>query len=116
MQARWLDGVLEGLGLPLHAAVELDVDEEILAARMGLRAKQENRSDDRPEVFHRRLLDYRYSVLELQAHYRGRLVEVDGTGSEEEVLARLLSRLASVPQVLDRARPATDEGSPRRPA
>jgi adenylate kinase len=95
VQARWLDGVLQGLGLPLHAALELDVDEEILEARMGLRAKQEKRSDDRPEVFHRRLLDYRRSVSGLRAHYAGRLVEVDGTGSEEEVLARLLSRLPS---------------------
>jgi adenylate kinase len=94
-QAGRLDNVLARLGRPLTAAVELVLDEETLAARMVLRAGAEKRSDDRPDVFLRRLEDYRRHIPGLRRHYRTRLVPVDAAGSADEVFRRIMAALAS---------------------
>jgi len=62
---------------------------------MVLRADAEHRTDDRPDVFIRRLEDYRRDIAVLRRHYDGRLVQVDGTGSEDEVLDRILAALSA---------------------
>jgi adenylate kinase len=92
-QAARLDAILEREGHPLDAALELQLDEEILVVRMVLRSGAEKRSDDRPDVFLRRLEMYRRDAAELREFYDGRLVRVDGAGEESEVYERIRSAL-----------------------
>jgi len=88
-QAQRLDAHLEEVGRPLDAAVELVVPDGTLAARLSLRASEQRRSDDTPEVFLHRLEAYHSEAEKLREHYAGRLIEVDGVGSEDEVFERL---------------------------
>jgi adenylate kinase len=89
-QAERLDEYLEEVGRPLDASVELVVPDGTLAARLALRSSEEHRSDDTPDVFFRRLKTHHEEADRLREHYAGRLVQVDGTGSEDEVFNRLI--------------------------
>jgi adenylate kinase len=92
-QADRLDRLLEERSWPIEAAVELVLSDEILAARMALRADQERRTDDRPEVFLRRLEEYNSDISALREHYDDILVSVDAEGEEEEILERIVTGL-----------------------
>ncbi|MFN2543233.1 MAG: adenylate kinase family protein [Actinomycetota bacterium] len=92
-QAQRLDEHLEEIGLPLDAAAELDVPDGTLAARLSLRAQEERRSDDTPEVFLHRLAAYHREAEKLREHYEGRLIRLDGVGSEEDVFERILAAI-----------------------
>ena len=89
-QARWLDEFLEPRGWQVQAAVEIFVDPGTLAARMMLRATNQHRLDDRPEVFMHRLEEYEREAPMLRAHYGRLVITVDGVGSEDEVFQRVL--------------------------
>jgi adenylate kinase len=107
-------------------AIEVDVDSRVLIERMGSRLtcrscgaivnfnlkKPRNegrcdacsgelyrRSDDRPEVIAERLKVYNEETSKLREHYKSRSVyrRVDGSGSVEEVFARIA-------EILDRDR------------
>jgi adenylate kinase len=95
-QAERLDALLGRLDLPLHAALELVVDDEALTARLEGRAGAEKRSDDRPDVFARRLSDYRTDIGPLREHYGEHLIQVRGGGQIDEVFDRLLEALRRV--------------------
>jgi adenylate kinase len=82
---------------PLRCAVELVLDEETLCARMFLRAENERRSDDSPEIFLRRLADYRREAPAIRRHYEGRIALVDSSGDENEVFERMLRALGLEP-------------------
>jgi adenylate kinase len=86
-QAEALDALLAELGRPLTAAVELLVPDEVCVQRMLKRAAEEGRADDTPEGIARRLEIYHRETAPLSEHYRvdGKLVEVDGAGSIDEV-------------------------------
>jgi adenylate kinase len=92
-QAERLDEHLAEVGRPLDAALELMVPDTTLAARLSLRAEEQRRSDDTPEVFLHRLEAYQGVADLLREHYGDRWTDVDGVGSEDEVLERLLSAL-----------------------
>jgi adenylate kinase len=51
------------------------------------------RTDDDPEVIHRRFEEYRRQTTPLEAFYAGRLVKVDGMGTVERVHSRVLKEL-----------------------
>ena len=89
-QAERLDGALTARDLDLDHILEIRVAEETLAARMMLRASSEKRSDDTPEVFMRRLEEYRKDIEPIRAYYADRLTPVDGSGDQDEVFARML--------------------------
>jgi adenylate kinase len=89
-QAQHLDEYLDEVRRPLDAAVELVVPDGTLAARLSLRAHEERRSDDTPDVFIRRLRAYHEEAERLREHYAGRLVQVEGTGDEDDVFRRLI--------------------------
>ncbi|MFL5799393.1 MAG: adenylate kinase family protein [Actinomycetota bacterium] len=91
-QAERLDHLL---GDRVDAAIELSLDDEILTVRMALRAEEERRSDDTPEVFFRRLEDYRREEPEIRRYYDRRLITVDSTGDEDEVFSRLVDALSA---------------------
>lgn len=90
-QARALDRLLEGNGEALDAVINLLVPEGTLLERMGGRAAVEGRADDRPETVRERLRVYREKTAPLVDHYGalGVRIDVDGSGSIEEVSGRI---------------------------
>ena len=90
-QAEALDALLEELGRPLTAVLELLVPDEVCRERMTLRAAEEGRTDDTPEAIARRLAIYHEETAPLGEYYRaaGKLVGVDGTGTIDEIAGRI---------------------------
>jgi adenylate kinase len=101
-QAVRLDDELAAVRRPLHAAVEIALDEKVLEQRMERRARLENRPDDRPDAFARRVEEYLTEAPALRAHYGERLVVVDGSGTPDEVYARLVAALGEAGVLLAR--------------
>ncbi len=95
-QAEALEGILGDLGTRLDRCLALEVDEEALVARLLRRAEVEGRSDDNEETIRNRMRVYRDQTEPLVAHFRaqGILVEVDGSGSVEEIAGRIQEALA----------------------
>jgi adenylate kinase len=95
-QAEALARILEGNGLALDGVINLLVPEGTLVERLLGRAALEGRSDDRRETVAERLRVYREKTAPLVEHYRalGLLTDVDGSGSVEEVAARIDRALA----------------------
>jgi adenylate kinase len=86
-QAEALDDMLAGRGSRIDLVVRLRVDDAALTARIAKRFAEEGRSDDNPESFKVRLAAYNAQTAPLLPHYRaqGKLHEVDGMGSVEQV-------------------------------
>jgi len=95
-QADALGRLLEGNGVSLNGVLNLLVPEGTLVERLLGRAALEGRSDDRRETVAERLRVYREKTAPLVGHYRalGLLTDVDGSGSVEEVAARIDRALA----------------------
>lgn len=102
-QAVALGKMLEGKGLRLDAVIELKVDEGALVRRMENRVAEtiaaggKVRSDDNPEAFKKRLVEYREKTAPLSEHYAatGELKTVDGMASVETVTSQINKILAS---------------------
>ncbi|WP_133000470.1 adenylate kinase [Luteimonas arsenica] len=94
-QAAALDALLERIGQPMDAAVQLEVDNELLIERLAGRAQAEGRADDNPESVRKRLQVYDEQTAPVIGFYRdaGKLGVVDGVGSLDEVFARILAAL-----------------------
>ncbi len=93
-QARALDELLAAGGQPLDGVLELKVDEDELVRRRDSRG----RADDQPEVVRERLNQYRRLTQPLVDYYRqqGLLHTIDGTGSTDEVFARIKTVLKEI--------------------
>lgn len=78
-----------------QAVVSMDVPSDELIARLLRRSQEQARSDDTAETIRRRLRVYAESTEPLLDFYRNRaiLVEVDGTGTVEDVTNRIRLRL-----------------------
>ncbi len=102
-QAESLEAMLHEHGKDLDAVIELQVDEEALAHRVEMRARESGeavREDDTVEALKNRLLVYRAQTAPLIDHYAqiGKLVAVDGMQEIEAVSAeirRILSKAQS---------------------
>lgn len=94
-QAAALDALLERIGQPMDAAVQLEVDNELLIDRLAGRAQAEGRADDNPESVRKRLQVYDEQTAPVIGYYRdaGRLGVVDGVGTLDEVFDRILAAL-----------------------
>ena len=94
-QAAALDALLQRIGQPMDAAIQLEVDNELLIDRLAGRAQAEGRSDDNPESVRKRLQVYDEQTAPVIGFYRdaGKLGVVDGVGSLDEVFARILAVL-----------------------
>ena len=97
-QAEALDRVLDGKGIALDAAVELEVDDEILADRIAHRAAETEggpRADDNIEALRQRLAVYHEQTAPLIAYYRERgvLKSVDGMAAVESVAGQIKEAL-----------------------
>ncbi len=123
-QAKALDAGLAAGGAKLSAVVNLEVDPEVIVERMSGRrvcpkcghsyhvqyikprvdgacdacgAALVIRDDDKAETVRQRLATYLKATAPLVAYYdrQGLLIRVDGSGSPEEVRARLFEQLKS---------------------
>ena len=81
----------EANGRTFHAVISIDVPHDELVRRLIDRGHVEGRVDDHDETIRKRMEVYEKSTAPLLEFYRGRgiLVEVDGTGSVEEVTDRI---------------------------
>ncbi|WP_139976073.1 MULTISPECIES: adenylate kinase [Brucella/Ochrobactrum group] len=96
-QAQALGTMLAGKGLKLDAVIELKVDENALVKRMESRVAEtiakggQVRSDDNPEAFRKRLVEYREKTAPLSSYYAGtgELRVINGMAPVEEVTAEI---------------------------
>ena len=88
-QAEALDVMLEGRGAAIDLVVRLKVNDEALTRRIAGRFAESGRPDDNPESFRVRLDAYNAQTAPLIPYYTdaGKLVEIDGMGSIDEVAA-----------------------------
>jgi adenylate kinase len=93
-QARALDRQLAGLGMPLDAAINLEVAEEELLHRLASRG----RADDSAETIRKRLQVFASSTRPLLDYYdrQGLLFSVAAAGTIDEVSERILHAPAEV--------------------
>ncbi|PWL17772.1 adenylate kinase [Falsochrobactrum shanghaiense] len=96
-QAEALGQMLADKGLKLDAVIELKVDENALVKRMETRVAEtiakggQVRSDDNPESFRKRLVEYREKTAPLSAYYAGtgELRVINGMASVDDVTAEI---------------------------
>ncbi|KAF1716218.1 adenylate kinase [Pseudoxanthomonas yeongjuensis] len=100
-QADALGVLLNKLGQPMDYAVQLEVPDELLVERIAGRAAAEGRADDTPEVVRNRLRKYNNETAPVIDYYRqhGQLTVVNGVGSLDEVLSRLIEALSPAKEV-----------------
>ena len=82
-------------GRTFHSVISLDVPEDELVRRLLERGEATGRTDDNADTIRTRLKVYDQCTEPLLDFYREReiLVEVDGTGSVEEVTARVVAEV-----------------------
>ena len=90
-QAEALGTLLEEMSAPMTAVVLIEVPREELVDRLLQRAEEEGRADDNKETINSRMETYEGKTKPLVDYYdsRNKLRRVDGTGSVEEVFARI---------------------------
>lgn len=88
-QARALDDLLAELGVPIVAVPLLEVQGEELVRRIVERGALSGRSDDTEAVARERQRVYHQQTAPLIAYYGERVRRLDGTGSMDDVYARL---------------------------
>jgi adenylate kinase len=90
-QAEALDSMLERRGSKIDTVLRLRVDEEALVRRIAKRFAEEGRADDNPDSFRVRLGAYNAQTSPLLPYYagQGKLQEVDGMASVEDVAAEI---------------------------
>ena len=108
-QAQALDRLLEGRGRPIDLVIRLKVDDEALIRRVAGRFEELGRPDDNPESFKVRLAAYNSQTAPLLPYYeqQGKLVEVDGMRTIEQVAA-------AIDRALNGARPGSTDAFPPR--
>lgn len=94
-QAAALDALLAELGCAVTAAVAIEVADDELVERMLKRAAEEGRSDDNEATIRNRMSVYHAQTKPLLAYYggQGKLQRVDGSGSVDDVSARIRDAL-----------------------
>lgn len=95
-QAEALTELLRRLEMPITKVVDLEVPEEVLMKRIQKRGEQgSGRSDDTTEVAANRLQVYWKQTAPVADYYRrlGKVSQVDGLGTVEEVLSRIEEEL-----------------------
>lgn len=92
-QVHFLDEHLSRDACHLDAVVSLQVDPNSLVERLLERARIEGRADDSEDTIRRRMEVYAGQTAPLLFHYEraGILVDVDGTGTVDEVRDRMFS-------------------------
>lgn len=91
-QVSYLDQLLGDREQKLDVVLKLSVDDQEIVSRLLGRAKETSRSDDREAVIRHRLELYHEQTEVVTERYEERLIlmQVDGTGSVDEVMTRAL--------------------------
>ena len=94
-QVYFLDRYLAERGEGLDVVVSLHVQAEALVQRLLARAKVEGRADDNEDTIRRRMEVYAGATMPLIFHYesKGILIEIDGTGTIEDVQRRMFDEV-----------------------
>jgi adenylate kinase len=91
-QAEALGIILAAVGLPLAHVVNISITDEEIRTRLAKRASIEGRADDAdPKVIQNRINTYKGQSEPCLAFYRpkGLVRDIDGTGTIDEVFARI---------------------------
>ncbi|HSG32318.1 MAG TPA: adenylate kinase [Thermodesulfobacteriota bacterium] len=90
-QANALETMLSNEGLEIDSVVSVEVQDSEIITRILKRAEEEGRADDTEDVVKNRLQVYRNQTEPLKDYYKekGKLSEVDGIGSVDEVFSRI---------------------------
>lgn len=103
-QAEALQKILQSKGQKLDAVIELVVDQNALVDRMKRRVEEtvaaggKVRSDDNPEAFAKRLVEYKAKTAPLSQFYSstGELKQIDGMATVSEVTNAILTSIGEV--------------------
>ena len=97
-QAHVLRDMLLDLGKSIDVVLEIQVDEDEVVERMLKRAQEQHRTDDTEPVMRHRLEVYHQQTEPVATYYvdQDLLEVVDGSGTNDEVTARIFSILDSV--------------------
>jgi adenylate kinase len=98
-QAEALDIMLKGRGRQIDKVIRLKVDDEALMQRIAGRFAESGRPDDNPESFKVRLGAYNTQTAPLLPYYegQGKLTQVDGMGSIDQVAKAIDAALDKAP-------------------
>jgi len=94
-QAEELDAMLAEIGRSLDAVLFFDIPDEVAVERLVIRAEQEGREDDQPDVIARRLVIYHELTEPVVERYRatGTLVPLHASRTVGEVAAEIAEAL-----------------------
>ena len=94
-QAEELDAMLAEIGRSLDAVLFFDIPDEVAVERLVIRAEQEGREDDQPDVIARRLAIYHELTEPVVERYRatGTLVPLHASRTVGEVAAEIADAL-----------------------
>ena len=97
-QAEALDVLLTRRGKAVDRVVRLKVDEAALVGRITKRFETQGRPDDNPETFRTRLAAYDSQTKPLVAfyHHQGKMTDVDGMASIDEVARQIDAALGEL--------------------
>ena len=98
-QAEAFDKILAGHGLQVDIMIDIHVPEEELIQRILLRGKDSGRADDASEEVIRGRLDvYRQQTAVVSDYYaaQGKYASVNGTGTMDDVFARITDVIAQL--------------------
>ena len=84
------DSVIDAIG----TVILLDVPTEEVVQRLLKRAEEEGRSDDNEETIRRRLEVYEADTAPLVEFYGGSVLTINGMGTVDEILSRIMISLA----------------------
>ena len=99
VQAREFDDILARHGLKIDTMIDIRVPEEELVRRILVRGKDSGRADDASEeVIRGRLEVYRQQTAVVSDYYaaQGKYASVNGTGTMEEVFARIVDVIDAI--------------------
>jgi adenylate kinase len=94
-QAEALENLMNGLGIPVSAMIELKVPDRDLMNRLLIRGETSGRTDDNLETIKKRLDVFKSKTAPVTDYYAslGKYHSIDGVGTLEEVFERICAVL-----------------------
>ena len=92
-QAEGLSNIFKSLNQKIDGIINVEVDKNILIARLIERAKNSGRADDTEEVIVNRQNVYLDLTAPLIEFYKNDIINIDGDGSIDKVTERILKRI-----------------------
>lgn len=99
-QAQALDAMLDAEGHTVNFVIALRVPQDALVDRLLNRARLEGRLDDNREAIGERMQEYERRTAAVLDHYRRNgvpVLDIDGTGTPDEVFERIRHALSGMP-------------------